>query len=82
MNKIIPIVIVGIVIVIGIVVISSTGGISSISYASMTCDELKKEVSAVISTLKDTTLAEAEDMEEQIDEQLELIAVAAQSKNC
>ena len=74
--------VVGIVIVIGIVVISSTGGISSISYASMTCDELKKEVSAVFSTLKDTTLAEAEDMEEQIDEQLELIAVAAQSKNC
>ena len=78
MNKIIPVVIVGIVVVIGIVVISSTGGISSISHASMTCDELKKEADALWSTLKTSTLAEAVD----IDKQLDLIVVAAQSKNC
>ena len=77
MNKIIPIAIVSIVIVIGIVVISSTGGISSINYASMTCNELTKEGTALLSTTTSTT-AESRD---QIN-QLELIGEAYQSKNC
>ena len=78
MNKIIPIVIVGIVIVIGIVVISSTGGISSISYASMTCDELSEELGVLFSKLKTSTLAEARDLDKQSD----LIWEASLSKNC
>ena len=77
MNKIIPIVIVGIVIVIGIVVISSTGGISSISYASMTCNELTKEMMALASTTTSTT-AESKD---QIN-QFALARETYQSKNC
>ena len=78
MNKIIPIVIVGIVIVIGIVVISSTGGISSISYESMTCDELKKEADALWSTLDTATPADIVD----IDKQLDVILLTSISKNC
>lgn len=77
MNKIIPIVIVGIVIVIGIVVISSTGGISSISYSAMSCDELDRETKAVFYSTPATT-AETKDQLNQLD----LIKEAYQSKNC
>ena len=57
MNKIIPIVAIVIVIAIVGIIVTSTGGISSISYSAMSCDELDRETTAVLYSSPTTTWA-------------------------
>ena len=54
-NKIIPIIAIVIVIAIVGIVVTSTGGISSISYATMSCEELDRETTAVLYSSPATT---------------------------
>ena len=77
MNKIIPIVGIAAVIAVVGIIVTSTGGISSISYASMSCAELSKETTAVIYSTPATT-AETRDQLNQLD----LIKEAYQAKDC
>ena len=77
MNKIIPIVGIAAVIAVVGIIVTSTGGISSVSYASMSCEELGIESSALMLSTPPT----AAGVKDQLN-QLNLVREAYESKDC